>query len=465
MRFCVVKPNLWRKRWTQCAWSPEARSPRWWAEKSVNLFISNECHHQDSWSNWILYGSKTSWLDTSRNRVTASPPPRTPSPKPKQWGEEWTKNTGTKTRWKNFNKKWKIPRTKKQEFQTTNMNKREYMSISRWTIQRPLAGIACPPVAEAIPPSFFITKTMLEKYGMTDHHVGCTNILLGMPGVPYTGKCKKLRNLTISKTGAWSGMLGLLRESRPSREDGGRETMTSLITDPGASQEHSTRSWRNTADGSIDNGVVEGCHFREGPGASAKQAARHRRVENPSANRCMGILNRIVNWSDKGITLEADPRHVDLATLQELTLAATQRRSIAARCNFLAPDRPDIQYACRKISRKMSAPTSADWSLLKKLGRYLRSYPRMLMNHGHCRHRSRGLQTIWLVDKRWLDLLGRSFDQDMLTSGEAWHNGVTNRACEVLGVWHSWRSWDKIVWEKSRTWKRRRWTSQDVKSV
>ena len=38
-----------------------------------------------------------------------------------------------------------------------------------------------------------------------------------------------------------------------------------------------------------------------------------------SDNKGMVIVNRIVNWSDKGITLEADPRHVELK-LQELGL-------------------------------------------------------------------------------------------------------------------------------------------------
>ena len=86
--------------------------------------------------------------------------------------------------------------------------------------------------------------------------------------------------------------------------------------------------------------------------------------------RSMTILNRIVEWTENGITLEADPRHVDLL-LHELglekakgsevtgtkidrddghpltTSEATRYRSIAARFNLLAIDRIETQFACK----------------------------------------------------------------------------------------------------------------------
>ena len=76
------------------------------------------------------------------------------------------------------------------------------------------------------------------------------------------------------------------------------------------------------------------------------------------------ILNRMVTWSDKCIEYEAEPRHAEIImgydneaktstvpgckgildrdyTLELFADQATQYRVAAARCNFLAIDRPD----------------------------------------------------------------------------------------------------------------------------
>ena len=89
----------------------------------------------------------------------------------------------------------------------------------------------------------------------------------------------------------------------------------------------------------------------------------------------MTILNRIVEWTYAGLQYETDPRHVDLI-IEELGLEnangsdvtgskvdinetdteldhedAYRFRSIAARLNFLAADRIDIQFASKEICR------------------------------------------------------------------------------------------------------------------
>ena len=56
---------------------------------------------------------------------------------------------------------------------------------------------------------------------------------------------------------------------------------------------------------------------------------------------------------------------------------ATKYRAVAARCNFLAIDRPDIMFASKECSRCMSKPLNKDWEALKRLGRYLISRPRV----------------------------------------------------------------------------------------
>ena len=60
---------------------------------------------------------------------------------------------------------------------------------------------------------------------------------------------------------------------------------------------------------------------------------------------------------------------------------ARQYRGLAARANYLAQDRPDIQYAVKEISRRMSSPSKQDWHLLKRLARYLAGCPRAVLTY------------------------------------------------------------------------------------
>ena len=58
---------------------------------------------------------------------------------------------------------------------------------------------------------------------------------------------------------------------------------------------------------------------------------------------------------------------------------STQYRAIAARLNYLAPDRMDVQYAVKESARAMSAPKRKHWRMLHRIGRYLLGAPRMVM--------------------------------------------------------------------------------------
>ena len=51
-------------------------------------------------------------------------------------------------------------------------------------------------------------------------------------------------------------------------------------------------------------------------------------------------------------------------------------RGVAARLNYLAQDRPDLQFAAKEVSRRMARPTDGDWQLVKRVGRYLLGAPR-----------------------------------------------------------------------------------------
>ena len=55
---------------------------------------------------------------------------------------------------------------------------------------------------------------------------------------------------------------------------------------------------------------------------------------------------------------------------------ATRYRALVARLNYLALDRPDIMFGVKEAAKRMSAPSAPDWTLLKRIGRYLRLVPR-----------------------------------------------------------------------------------------
>ena len=49
--------------------------------------------------------------------------------------------------------------------------------------------------------------------------------------------------------------------------------------------------------------------------------------------------------------------------------------------NFLAVDRPDLLYAAKECSRRMSCPRIHDWEALKRVCRYLIACPRMVHSY------------------------------------------------------------------------------------
>ena len=124
-------------------------------------------------------------------------------------------------------------------------------------------------------------------------------------------------------------------------------------------------------------------------------------IMGPEDEQEIKILNRVTRWGLHGLEYEADQRHAELV-IKELELltakpvstpSTTEKeekpdevllsagdsqkfRSVAARVNFLAQDRPDLQYASRRVSQHKSNPTTESMVMLKRIGRHLRGAAR-----------------------------------------------------------------------------------------
>ena len=119
------------------------------------------------------------------------------------------------------------------------------------------------------------------------------------------------------------------------------------------------------------------------------------------------ILNRIIRWTDEGLEYEADPRQSE-KLIEQLGLSGANStatpglkvtaeqiaseepldqlkhkafRGVAARANYLAADRPEIQFASKEICRWMAKPTTGGVLALKRLGRYLEGRRRVVYRY------------------------------------------------------------------------------------
>ena len=125
----------------------------------------------------------------------------------------------------------------------------------------------------------------------------------------------------------------------------------------------------------------------------------HRKGEAPEGR----VLNRVIRACSVGWEYEGDQGHaelvvgvMDLKSANTVTTSgedakkekeeeesrlleenkATMFRQLAARANYMAMDRADIQFAVKEICRSMANPTIGSWRQLKRLARYLNKRPR-----------------------------------------------------------------------------------------
>ena len=196
------------------------------------------------------------------------------------------------------------------------------------------------------------------------------------------------------------------------------------------------------------------------------------------------ILNRKLEWKHDGITFEADDKHakilckelgldagsrgldapivketksdMDDEDMQELLGKedATKFRALAARANYLAQDRMDIQYTTKEICRDMANPRKSSFGKLKRLARYLVEHPTMEMFYKEMNVEHANIIDVY-SDSDWAGCLRtrRSTSGGVVTiaggaiktwsttqstvalsSGEAEYYALTKAAAEGLGV-------------------------------
>ena len=134
-------------------------------------------------------------------------------------------------------------------------------------------------------------------------------------------------------------------------------------------------------------------------------------------------------------------------------------RALAARANYLAPDRADIQYAVKEICRGMANPTRGDWRKLKRLGRFLIGRPRVVISYGYqseeepllgfsdsdwagCRRTARSTSGgVVMKGSHMLKSWSSTQKSITLSSGEAELIAAVKTCTEVIGITQLARDW------------------------
>ncbi len=196
----------------------------------------------------------------------------------------------------------------------------------------------------------------------------------------------------------------------------------------------------------------------------------------PKDNKEVRVLNRMVRWTPGGLEYEADPRQGEKLlrdvkldgsrsvgtpgvkpSVEELTndqaLPEDKHgpfRAVAARGNYLAADRPELQFSCKEICRWMSAPTEHSFKALKRLGRFLEGHRRLVYEYpwqdadsietysdtdwaGCVKTRKSTSGGCMMLGRHLIKSWSSAQSQTALSSGEAEYYGVVRAAGISMG--------------------------------
>ena len=198
------------------------------------------------------------------------------------------------------------------------------------------------------------------------------------------------------------------------------------------------------------------------------------------------ILNRVIRVTNQAWELEADQRHADII-IEQLNLKdakgvsspcedeqrweddenrklldeveGRKYRELAARANYLAQDRMDIQYATKEVCRGMCNPSKGDVKKLRRLARYLIMVPRLVMkfawqDDGHqvrsysdsdfagCRRTAKSTSGgVITIGSHYIKSWSSTQKTIALSSGEAELTAVVKCSCETIGILQLAEDW------------------------
>ena len=181
----------------------------------------------------------------------------------------------------------------------------------------------------------------------------------------------------------------------------------------------------------------------------AERVIRYMGVETGKASPVPGSKEKAKIWSDAADLEGGQDGNVN----PELCSSeASTYRTVAATLNYFASDRPDIQFAVKEAARGMSAPHQSHWAILKKIARYLRYRPRLILKYDY-RPEGEGLTGYsdsdyagCVATRRSASggciMTGRSLlkswskqqQEVALSSAEAETYALVTASCEVLGL-------------------------------
>ena len=131
---------------------------------------------------------------------------------------------------------------------------------------------------------------------------------------------------------------------------------------------------------------------------------------------------------------------------------ATMYRALAARCNYLSQDRPDISFASKELCREFNIPCVSSFKKLKRLVRYLCGLPRLVYHYDFqsapkqldayvdtdfagCKGTRRSTSGgVLMVGSHCIKHYSKTQTTISLSSGEAELHGIANGCAQILGI-------------------------------
>ena len=180
-----------------------------------------------------------------------------------------------------------------------------------------------------------------------------------------------------------------------------------------------------------------------------------------------GTLNRICAAKNKPAKKFAGPKRKGAKAVKKMERAAnasflldrdeaTMFRALSARANFLAQDRPDINFSTKELCREFSQPNQKSFLRLKRLIRYLVGLPRLVFEYkfppkgqapatsidlfcdtdfAGCRETRRSTSGgVALINGKNVKHWAKTQSTIALSSGEAELNGIGAGIAQGLGI-------------------------------